>query len=72
MHQDGAKVKIIFIDGFHSNVNKLQSQKSEILRLLISTRLKISKKKIFVQVFIPVACSISKIQQFELPSFHSA
>ena len=60
------------IDGFHCDVIKWKSQNSEILRILIYTRLKINKKRIFVQVFIPVACFISKIQQFELPSFHSA
>ena len=60
------------IDGFHSDVIKLKSQNSEILRILIYTRLKINKKQIFVQVCIPVASFISKIQQFELPSFHSA
>ena len=53
----------ISIDGF---------QNSEVLRILIYTRLKVNKKLIFVQVSIPVACFISKIQQFELPSFHSA
>ena len=35
-------------DGFHSDVIRLQSQKSEILRILIYTRLKINKKQIFV------------------------
>ena len=59
------------IDGFHSDVIKLLSQNSEVLRILIYTRLKINKKLIFVQVFSPIACFISKIQQFELPSFHS-
>ena len=37
-----------------------------------SLRLKINRKKIFVQVSSPEACFISKIQQFKLPSFHSA
>ena len=60
------------IDGFHNDVIKLLSQNSEVLRILIYTRLKINKKWIFVQVSILVACLISKIQQFELPSFHSA
>ena len=32
------------IDGFHSDVIKLKSQNSEILRILIYTRLKINKK----------------------------
>ena len=32
------------IDGFHSDVIKLLSQNSEVLRILIYTRLKISKK----------------------------
>ena len=59
-------------DGFHSDVIKLFSQNSEVLRILVYTRLKIDKKLIFVQVSIPVACFISKIQQFELPSFHNA
>ena len=36
------------IDGFHSDVIRLQSQKSEVLRILIYTRLKINKKQIFV------------------------
>ena len=60
------------IDGFHGDVIRLQSQKSEVLRILIYTRLKINRKYIFVQVSSPEACFISKIQQFELPSFHSA
>ena len=60
------------IDGFHCDVIKWKSQNSEILRILIYTRLKINKKWMFVQVLIPVACFISKIQQFELPSFQSA
>ena len=50
----------------------MQSQKSEVLRILIYTRLKINRKYIFVQVSSTEACFISKIQQFELPSFHSA
>ena len=58
--------------GFHSDVIKLKSQNSEILRILVYTRLKANKKYIFVQVFIPVACFISKIKQFELTSFHCA
>ena len=32
------------IDGFHSDVIKLLSQNSEVLRILIYTRLKINKK----------------------------
>ena len=32
------------IDGFHSDVIRLQSQKSEVLQILIYTRLKINKK----------------------------
>ena len=32
------------IDGFHSEVIKLLSQNSEVLRILIYTRLKINKK----------------------------
>ena len=60
------------IDGFHGDVIRLQSQTSEVLRILIYTRLKISRKYIFVQVSSPEACFISKIQQFEVPSFHSA
>ena len=36
------------LDGFHGDVIRLQSQKSEVLRILIYTRLKISKKQIFV------------------------
>ena len=36
------------IDGFHSEVIKLQSQNSEVLRILIYTRLKINKTWIFV------------------------
>ena len=43
-----------------------------VLRILIYTGLKKNKKEIFVQVSNPVACFISKILQFELPSFHSA
>ena len=34
-------------------------------RILMYTRWKITKQKIFVQVSIAVACFISKIQQFE-------
>ena len=60
------------IDGFHSNVIRLQSQKIAVLRILIYTRLKINGKWIFVQVSSPEAWFISKIQQFELPSFHIA
>ena len=41
-----------------------------VLRILIYTGLKKNKKEIFVQVSNPVACFISKILQFELPSFH--
>ena len=33
------------IDGFHRDVIRLQSQKSEVLRILIYTRLKINRKK---------------------------
>ena len=32
------------IDGFHSDVIKLQSQNGEVLRILIYNRLKINKK----------------------------
>ena len=32
------------IDGFHGDVIRLQSQKSEVLRILIYTRLKINRK----------------------------
>ena len=60
----------VSIDGFHSDVIKLLSQNSEVLWILINTRLKTNKKKIFAQVSIPVACFISKIQK--LPSFQSA
>lgn len=38
----------------------------------IYLRLKINKKWIFVQFSSPIACIISKIQQFELQRFHSA
>ena len=65
-------VTLLLIDGFHGDVIRLQSQKSEVLRILIYTRLKISRKHIFVQVSSPEACFISKIQQFEVPSFYSA
>ena len=60
------------IYGFQSDVIRFQSQKSDVLRILIFTRLKINRKYIFVQVFRPEARFISKIQQCELPSFHSA
>ena len=60
------------IDSFHSCVIRLQSQKIAVLRILIYTRLKINEKWIFVQVSSPEAWFISKIQQFELPSFHIA
>ena len=46
------------IDGFHSDVIKY----SEVLRILIYTRLKINKKYVFVRVYKPVACFILKIQ----------
>ena len=36
--------KNLQIDGFHSDLIRLQSQKSEVLRILIYTRLKINKK----------------------------
>ena len=52
------------IDGFHSDVIRLQSQKSEVLGIVICTRLKINTKEIFVQISSPEACFISKIQQF--------
>ena len=32
------------IDGFHGDVIRLQSQKSDVLRILIYTRLKINRK----------------------------
>ena len=32
------------IDGFHGDVIRLQSQKSEVLRIVIYTRLKINRK----------------------------
>ena len=38
----------VCIDGFHSDVIRLESQKSEVLRNLIYTRLKSNKTKIFV------------------------
>ena len=60
------------IDGFHSDVIRVQSQKSEVVRILIYTRLKNNRKEIFVQVSSPEACFISKIHHFELPSFQSA
>ena len=44
---------------------------ARVLRILIYTKLKINKVNL-LKVCIPVACFISKIQQFELPSFHSA
>ena len=62
----------IIIDSFHGEVIKLQSQISEVLRIFLYTRLKIKEKEILVQVSSPVACFISKLQQFELPSFHTA
>ena len=40
----GVQSKNLQIDGFHSDVIRLQSQKSEVLRILIYTRLKINKK----------------------------
>ena len=36
--------KEIYIDGFHSDVIKLQSQKSQVLRICIYTRLKTNRK----------------------------
>ena len=38
------EVKMSAIDGFHSDVIKLLSQNSELLRILIYTRLKMNKK----------------------------
>ena len=35
---------ILHLDGFHGDVIRLQSQKSEVLRILIYTRLKIDMK----------------------------
>ena len=35
---------VVLIDGFHSDVIKLLSQNSEVLRIVIYTRLKINKK----------------------------
>ena len=61
----------IIIDSFHGEVIKLQSQISEVLRIFLYIRLKIKEKEILVQVSSPVACFISKLQQFELPSFHT-
>ena len=40
----GIVQSIPFIDGFHGDVIRLQSQKSEVLRILIYTRLKINRK----------------------------
>ena len=64
----------VSIDGFHCDVKncKVKIYNSEVLRILIYTRLKINKKQIFVQVSISVARFISKIQQFELPRFHTS
>ena len=41
---DKAKTLPIRIDGFHSDVIRLQSQKSKVLRILIYMRLKINRK----------------------------
>ena len=41
---DKVKTLPIRIDGFHSDVIRLQSQKSKVLRILIHTRLKINRK----------------------------
>ena len=62
----------IIIDSFHSEVIKLPSQISEVLLIFLYTRLKIKEKEILVQVSNPVACFISKLQQFEPQSFHTA
>ena len=35
---------LLKLDGFHGDVIRLQSQKSEVLRILIYTRLKINRK----------------------------
>ena len=37
-------IKKTHIDGFHGDVIRLQSQKSQVLRILIYTRLKINRK----------------------------
>ena len=48
LHWDGHVIFVRFpftlIDAFHSDVIKLQSQKSEVLRILIYTSLKINRK----------------------------
>ena len=40
----GSSLDFEFIDGFHGDVIRLQSQKSQVLRILIYTRLKIYRK----------------------------
>ena len=62
----------IFTRTLKNNIIKkcFKNHYSEVLRIFIYTRLKINKKLIFVQVSSPEACFISKIQQFELSSFH--
>ena len=42
----------LLIDGFHGSVIKLQSQNSEVLRILIYTRLKINKKNKSLNKFV--------------------
>ena len=46
------------IDGFNSDVIRLQSQKSEVLRILIYTRFKMNRKQIFVEVTSTKACLV--------------
>ena len=36
--------RLVGIDGFHGDVIRLQGQKSQVLRILIYTRLKINRK----------------------------
>ena len=52
------------IDGFNSDVIRLQSQKSDVLPILIYTRLKINRKLIFVEVSTTEACFISNFRVF--------
>ena len=54
----------IDITPLQGNAINLLSQNDGVLRILIYTSLKVNKKEIFVQVSSPLACFISKIQQF--------
>ena len=62
------------IDGFHSDVIRLQSQKSKVLRILIYTRLNRTKieNKCLYKFPAPKHVSFRTYSNLNFPSFHSA